>query len=97
MRKAKPDVAAELARLEALTSFELRNEWRRLHGMQPPRRLSRDLMLRGITYKLKEGALGGLSKSMLRRLSGAELEPVPGTNRQAPRVPTPTRPTLRRR
>jgi hypothetical protein len=43
------DIAAELTRLESLTNFELRREWRRLHGMQPPKNLSRDLIIRGIT------------------------------------------------
>jgi hypothetical protein len=36
-----------LARLSALTIFELRGEWRRLHRMPPPMRLSRDLLTRG--------------------------------------------------
>src|ERR1019366_8657189 len=31
---------------------------------QPTMRLSRDLLMRGITYKLQERSLGGLSKSM---------------------------------
>jgi hypothetical protein len=35
-----------------VTIFELRGEWRRLHRMPPPMRLSRDLLVRGITYKL---------------------------------------------
>jgi hypothetical protein len=37
--------------------------------MQPPKSLSRDLILRGITYKIQERAFGGLSKSVLRKLS----------------------------
>jgi hypothetical protein len=65
------DIAAELTRLESLTNFELRREWRRLHGMQPPKSLSRDLILRGITYKIQERAFGGLCKSVLRKLSEA--------------------------
>ena len=56
MKPASIDIAAELARLEALTNFELRGEWRRLHHMQPPKSLSRDLLLRGITYKIQERA-----------------------------------------
>lgn len=71
MKPASIDIAAEMVRLEALTNFELRGEWRRLHHMQPPKSLSRDLLLRGITYKIQERALGGLSKSVLRRLTGA--------------------------
>lgn len=74
MKPASIDIAAELARREALTNFELRNEWRRLHHMQPPRSLSRDLLLRGITYKIQERALCGLSKSILRKLSASDVE-----------------------
>lgn len=77
------DVGAELTRLEGLTNFELRSEWRRLHSMQPPKSLSRDLMLRGITYKIQERAFGGLSKSVRRRLSGAALEASQGVTRKA--------------
>ena len=52
MTKLSIDVAETLARLSAATIFELRGEWRRLHRMPPPMRLSRDLLMRGITYKL---------------------------------------------
>jgi hypothetical protein len=45
-----------LARLSALTIFELRGEWRRLHRMPPPMRLSRDLLIRGTNYELQERA-----------------------------------------
>jgi Protein of unknown function (DUF2924) len=67
MGKAAIDLAEALARLSALTIFELRGEWRRLHRMAPMR-LSRDLLMRGITYKLQERPLGGLSQSILRKL-----------------------------
>jgi hypothetical protein len=62
------DIAEELARLSNLTIFELRGEWRQLHRAPPPMRLSRDLLMRGITYKVQERRLGGLSKSLLRKL-----------------------------
>jgi len=68
MIKLSIDVAETLARLSAATIFELRGEWRRLHRAPPPMRLSRDLLMRGITYKLQERLLGGLSKSLLRKL-----------------------------
>jgi hypothetical protein len=74
MKPASIDIAAELVRLEAMTNFELRSEWRRLHHMQPPRSLSRDLLLRGITYKIQERVFGGLTKSVLRKLSASETE-----------------------
>ena len=65
MEKRAIDVAKALARLSALTIFELRGEWRRLHRMPPPMRLSRDLLIRGIIYQLQERAYGGLSKAGL--------------------------------
>ena len=66
MAKSSIDIAESLARLSAATIFELRGEWRRLHRAPPPMRLSRDLLMRAITYKLQEGPLGGLSKSIIR-------------------------------
>lgn len=69
MDKSPIDIAAELVQLEALTLFELKGEWRRLHRMAPPKRVSRDLLMRGITYKIQERRLGGLSPSTLRKLA----------------------------
>ena len=37
-------------------------------------RLSRDLLMRGITYKLQERPLGGLSKSIIRKLECLNLD-----------------------
>ncbi len=68
MAKSAIDIAEALERLSAVTIFELRGEWRRLHRTPPPMRLSRDLLMRGISYKLQERPLGGLSKSILRKL-----------------------------
>jgi hypothetical protein len=61
MSRSSIEITVELARLSALTIFELRGEWRRLYRTPPPMRLSRDLLTRGITYKLQERSLGGLS------------------------------------
>ena len=74
MTKASIDVAEVLARLSASTIFELRGEWRRLHRTPPPMRLSRDLLMRGITYKLQERPLGGLSQSILSKLERLNLD-----------------------
>ena len=57
-----------MARLRSVTIFELRQEWRHLHRMSPPKRLSRDLLIRGIAYKLQEAAYGGLTNAELRLL-----------------------------
>jgi len=74
MAKSSIDIAESLARLSGSTIFELRGEWRRLHRAPPPMRLSRDLLLRGITYKLQERPLGGLSKSIIRKLERLNLD-----------------------
>jgi hypothetical protein len=74
MAKASIDLAETLARLSAATIFELRGEWRRRHRMPPPMRLSRDLLMRGITYKLQERPLGGLSKAILGKLERLNLD-----------------------
>ncbi len=86
VRSTSLDIAAELSRLEGLTNFELRSEWRRLHGMQPPKSLSRDLLLRGVTYKIQERAFGCLSKSILRKLSGAISDASLDSDPKAPCV-----------
>jgi len=74
MTKLAIDIAEELARLSTATIFELRGEWRRLHRASPPMRLSRDHLTRAITYKLQERPLGGLSRSILRKLERLSLD-----------------------
>src|SRR5580704_7395932 len=76
MDKPAINVAKELARLSALTIFELRGEWRRLHRKPPPMRLSRDLLTRGITYKLQERAYGGLCQAAADPPSRGAAKPV---------------------
>lgn len=68
MSNAVPSVSEEIARLQTLSIGDLREVWRRLHQLPPPKRLSRDLLMRGISYRLQERAFGGLSKATLRRL-----------------------------
>jgi hypothetical protein len=46
---------------------ELRLEWRRFYHSEPPR-ISRDLLIRGIGYRLQEIRHGGLGKSTRRKL-----------------------------
>src|SRR5947209_17349554 len=54
--------------LQNLTAQQLRDEWRRLYRGQPPR-LSRDLLIRSIAYRMQELAYGGLSKATQRTLA----------------------------
>ena len=67
---ASPDLAAQLDALAKLEAGKLRAEWRRLHRTEPPSRLSRDLLIRSIAYKIQEWANGGPSAALKRRLRG---------------------------
>jgi hypothetical protein len=62
------EVSPGLAVLHGLTAQKLRDEWRRLHRGQPPR-ISRDLLIRTIAYRMQELAYGGLSKATQRKLA----------------------------
>jgi Protein of unknown function (DUF2924) len=46
---------------------KLRREWRRFYPSDPPR-ISRDLLIRGIGYRVQEIQHGGLGKSTRRKL-----------------------------
>lgn len=74
---AKPNRHSELslriAALNELTAKQLRDEWRRLYRGQPPR-LSRDLLIRTIAYRIQELAHGGLSKATQRKLAALTKE-----------------------
>ncbi len=73
--EVSPRIAAspQIAVLNELTAPQLRDEWRRLHRGQPPR-LSRDLLIRTIAYRVQELAYGGLSKATQRKLAALSRE-----------------------
>ena len=60
-------IAGEFARLRLLGLEDLRREWRRLNHTEPPR-ISRDLLVLALGYRLQEIAHGGLSKATRRKL-----------------------------
>jgi hypothetical protein len=62
------EVMQRLEALSDLTPDQLRKEWRRLYRSQPPR-LSRDLLVRAIAYRIQELHYGGLSKATRRKLT----------------------------
>src|SRR3954454_3002435 len=64
--EARP-VESEIGALERAGVITLRVEWRRLFGSDPPR-LSRDLLVRALAYRVQERAMGGLSRANLKRL-----------------------------
>jgi hypothetical protein len=87
MDKAAIDIAKAVVWLSELTIFELRGEWRRLHRVPPPMRLSRDLLVRGIIYQLQERAYGGLSTATARKLEQAAAgSPSRGAAKPTPSV-----------
>jgi Protein of unknown function (DUF2924) len=67
------ELPQRIAALNELTAQQLRDEWRRLHRAQPPR-LSRDLLIRTIAYRMQELAYGGLSKATQRMLDALTKE-----------------------
>jgi hypothetical protein len=60
-------IEGEIARIRSLDLEGLRREWRRLFHREPPR-LSRDLLVLGLGYRLQESAQGGLNKAIRRKL-----------------------------
>ena len=68
------DLETAIALLENREIQELRTEWGKLYSAEPPRRLSRDLILRAIAYRLQERAHGGLGLATERRLNALAEE-----------------------
>ncbi len=63
-------VRARLDHLQDLDGAALREEWRRLCRSEPPR-ISRDLLLRAVAYRLQELEFGGLPKWARQSLAGS--------------------------
>src|SRR5205085_5464597 len=68
------DVGIVIAALEKREIRELRTEWRQLYRAEPPRRLSRDLILRAIAYRIQERTHGALGLATKRRLNALAEE-----------------------
>jgi hypothetical protein len=62
-KTARDRLSAEIVSLQAETTLQLRQRCKALYGTEPPRRASRDLMMRAIAYRIQERAFGGLSTS----------------------------------
>ncbi len=73
-------LADRLAELKTLDTAELRARWEQAFNRPPPKRASRDLLLRALAYRIQEQTEGGLSKSARRRL--AKLAGRNGENRE---------------
>jgi hypothetical protein len=62
------DIGAEIAGLFDRSTQELRLAWRRLHRTEPPFGVSRDLLIRSLTYDLQQRAHGSSNLALRRRL-----------------------------
>ncbi len=62
-------VAVKLQALAEMNYDALRAEWRRLYRAHPPKRVSRDLLMLGVAWKVQERAYGGLGSTTKRRLA----------------------------
>ena len=60
-------IEGEIHRIRSLDLEELRREWRRLYHSEPPK-ISRDLLVLAIGYRLQEIEHSGLGKSTRRKL-----------------------------
>jgi Protein of unknown function (DUF2924) len=60
-------IEGEIARLRSLGLEDLRREWRRMYDSDAPR-VSRDLLILGLGYRLQEIEHGGLGKATRRKL-----------------------------
>ena len=62
-------LAREIEAPQNATAADLKQRWRALYGTAAPRRISRDLMIRALAYRIQEQALGGLKPSTRRLLA----------------------------
>jgi Protein of unknown function (DUF2924) len=60
-------IEGEIDRIRSLGLEDLRREWRRLYHSEPPK-ISRDLLVLALGYRLQEIAHGGLGKVTRRKL-----------------------------
>ncbi len=59
-------VAVKLQALAEIDYDALRAEWRRLYRAHPPKRVSRELLMLGVAWKVQERAYGGLGATRAR-------------------------------
>jgi hypothetical protein len=85
-----PSLQSRLDRLQEFDGSALREEWRRLFRSEPPR-LSRDLLVRALAYRLQELELGGLPKWARQSVAGpaAAADPAKGGGASTPKPALP--------
>jgi len=76
-QELKASVAARVLALPDCSHGELREQWLALWGSNPPRRGSREFLIRAVAYGIQAQAFGGLdakSLQLLRKANGANGE-----------------------
>ncbi|WP_424674141.1 DUF2924 domain-containing protein [Candidatus Binatus sp.] len=66
--KSPGTISRKLASLESSPITVLKQQWRALYGSEPPHRVSRELLIRAVAYRIQEQARGGLKPSTRRLL-----------------------------
>jgi hypothetical protein len=68
-------VAARIAELETMKPTALREEWRRVHGEDPPQ-VAASLLARALSFDMQCAARGGAGEKMRERLMGTGVGAV---------------------
>jgi len=68
-------VESEIERIGAMNAGELRTQWRKVFGADPPPAFSKDLLARGLAHRLQERAYGGLAPQTARLLRSLTIPP----------------------
>ncbi len=66
--KSHEALSRRLASLRSLPIKQLKQRWRTLYSSEPPLRVSRELLIRAVAYRIQEQVLGGLKPSTRRLL-----------------------------
>jgi Protein of unknown function (DUF2924) len=90
-RPVSPDllqkVDNQIAALLRSSTSELQKAWQRAKRSQPPKGLSRDLLIRALAYEFQEHAFGSMPKATLRRLKTLASQNA-GTGQPTSAVPS---------
>ena len=65
----KNSLSSELAAVGMMTYSDLHLAWRRYYRTVPPKKISRDILELGITWKIQENKLGGLGAAVKRQIA----------------------------
>jgi hypothetical protein len=70
----EPGIEQAIASLADLDHAALKERWRDFQGGDPPKRLSRQLLVRALAHAIQERAFGRLSPTLRLQRLGAELQ-----------------------